>query len=188
LTPVLAWRRHGLVLLAMASAVGCRRQPADDDDDGATGRLEVRWSGADSGHFARRATAEWCPASRVLTLIATDGDTAVGVALHPAKLPAPGRYPVVDPATGSSLVPRSALALRYFATTTVSSWSGRGGMVTIDAIGDGDLSGAITGTLQGGGTGRQITMTGSFRGLRMRPMREGCDTAANGQPPSAGVD
>jgi hypothetical protein len=186
LRPGLAWPRHGLVLLAVAVAMGCDRQPAEAD--GAEGRLEVRWTGSDSGHFVRRATAEWCAGSRVLALFATDGDTAIGVALHPAKLPGPGRYPVADPGTGSSLVPRSALALRYFAKTTVSTWAGRGGMVTIDDTGKDDLSGTITGTLRGGGTGRQITVSGSFRGLRMRPMREGCDTASNGQPPSAGLD
>jgi hypothetical protein len=153
----------GAVLAACA-----REEPAQPE--GAT--LEVRWVGSDTGELVAPAVAEWCDSLRLLELRAMHGDTGIAFALYPADSLTPGDYPVVAPERGDSARPAAAVALRYFAETSIRGFRGDSGSVRLAASGPG--AGTFTAQLRSATEGSRLTATGSFRGLAITAAPPGC--------------
>jgi hypothetical protein len=165
-------------LEALAWAVGvlgvaaCSRGGASEQH---TGSLEVEWTGADTGKLSAPAIAEWCDSLGVLELRAIHGDTGFALALYPADsvgTAGPGRYRVRPPAKGTAR-PWSALALRWFAETSIRGFRSDSGAVTVDSSGAG-IAGRFDAGLSSATDASKLTVKGSFKGLTVTPAGPEC--------------
>ena len=169
-----------VAIVTMVLAAACQR----GDDGGA--RLQVRWTGADTGTFTAPATADWCDSLGLLEIRAVSGDTGVELALYHGGAVAAGSYPVRLPDSARRAPPSAAIGLRWFSRTAVQGYQSTGGQVTLRRAPDGILSGSFTAAVNPFVVGRgKLTVSGSFDDLRERPAARGCYA----QPPdtSAGV-
>ena len=130
-------------------------------------RVEIEWTGADTGAAVLPATATRCGAGPVeLTAIA--GDTGVGIVIHGATPLATGRYPLTGPNEAASSPPAAALAARWPDSTDLHAFRTAEGALELTATDK--LRGTFTGRAErwGGGTG-EITISGSIVGVRVGP-------------------
>ena len=130
------------------------------------GRIELGWTGADTGKLNFPATAQWCPADTALEVSGIEGDSGVAVAIFPADTIAPGVYPVGAPGQGLAR-PRAGVALRRFGENLILGYYSLSGTVTVDT--GSPLHGALQATLKNLNSGEQVNVTGSFRGLAIEP-------------------
>ncbi|MDQ2630356.1 MAG: hypothetical protein M3Y75_05205 [Actinomycetota bacterium] len=138
------------------------------------GTLEVQWVGGDTGKLVAPAVAEWCDSLRLLELRAVHGDTGIALALYAADSAAPGEYPVVTPDSADSTRPSAAIALRWFAETSVRGFRGDSGSVTLGSLGPGTGAGRFDARLRSTTEGSRLTVTGSFRGVSVTPAPPDC--------------
>jgi hypothetical protein len=150
----------GLILMAACS----RAEPATP----AGGSLEVRWVGSDTGKLVAPAVAEWCDSLRMLEVRAVHGDTGIALVLYPTDSVTPGRYPLVPPQRRDSTRPSAALAVRWFAETSIRGFRSDSGAVRVAALGPGAGSGAFGARLRSATEGSLLRLTGSFQGLTVR--------------------
>nr|AHN97948.1 penicillin-binding protein [uncultured bacterium lac160] len=156
----------GLILMAACS----RAEPAVP----AGGSLEVRWVGSDTGKLAAPAVAEWCDSLRMLEVSAVHGDTGIALVLYPADSVTPGRYPLVPPQRRDSTRPSAALAIRWFAETSIRGFRSDSGAVRVAALGPGTGSGTFGARLRSATEGSLLRVTGSFQGLTVRRATAEC--------------
>ena len=154
----------------------CSDSP-DPDPVADAGWLEARWTGADSGKLAARATAEWCGRSGLLEIRAVQGDTGVAMVLYPWDTIEAGTYRVVPPDRADTAVPSAGLALRVFATNAVQGYQGDSGAVVLERSGSGELSGTLDARARSVVNGKQVTLTGKMRGLTVVSQTRGCAPA-----------
>lgn len=152
-------RRLGLMVLLVLIA-------ACSKEKGARGRLEVGWTGPDTGALNVPATAQWCPADSALEISGIEGDSGVAVAIFPADTMKPGVYPAGPPGEGMAR-PRAGIALRRFGENLILGYYSMSGTVTVDS--GSPLNGSLQATLKSVNTGDQVNVTGSFRGLVIEP-------------------
>ena len=138
------------------------------------GTLEVQWVGGDTGKLVAPAVAEWCDSLRLLELRAVRGDTGIALALYPAESVTAGRYPMGRPERGDSTRPSSALALRWFTETSIRGFQSDSGSVSIAGGGPGAVGGSFAARLRSTTEGSRLSVTGSFRGLTVRPAPAEC--------------
>ena len=156
----------GLAVVAACSPGGSAGRPA--------GSIEAQWVGADTGKLAAPALAEWCDSLRVLELRALRGDTGIALALYPADSLVPADYRVVSPERGDSVRPAAAVALRWFAETTIQGFRSDSGSVVLTAAGPGAGAGRFTARLRSSTEGRRLRVSGSFSGLTITPAPPDC--------------
>ena len=156
----------GVMLLAACS----RAEPSAP----AGGSLEVQWVGSDTGKLVAPAVAEWCDSLRMLEVRAVHGDTGIALVLYPADSMKPGRYPLVTPQRRDSTRPAAALALRWFAETSIRGFRSDSGAVRVVALGPGTGSGTFGARLRSATEGSLLRLTGSFQGLTIRPASTEC--------------
>jgi hypothetical protein len=176
----------GLVfVLALMAACGWEAQPSP------AGRLEARWTGADSGKIFAPAAAEWCAERLLLEIRAVQGDTALALALYPVDTIAPDSYPVVEPARADSVPPSASVALRLFGQTAVKGYQGDSGTVILERSGSGQVSGSLAARARSVQGGEQVRLSGKFdrvavmsqeRGCAPRPRDTSADTTEDGEP------
>ena len=173
-----------LIVAGFVGALACStREPADSR----TGSLEADWTGADTGKLSAPAVAEWCDSLKLLELRAIQGDTGIALVVYPSDsalvpsdsatpaVPVPlGSYPVVPPDRADSSRPSVALALRWFAETSIRGFRGDSGTVVLEAAGPGTSAGRFTARLRSTTEGSRLTVTGSFKGLRVTPAPKDC--------------
>jgi hypothetical protein len=167
--PLAALGRLAVVVLVLGTACS-RDQPAGSP--GST--LEVKWVGSDTGKLVAPVVAEWCDSLRVLELRAVRGDTGIALALYPAESVTAGHYPLVPPERGDSTRPSSAVALRWFAETSIRGFQGDSGSVSLAAGGPGAGGGSFAARLRSTTEGSRLHVTGSFQGLTVRPAPPEC--------------
>jgi hypothetical protein len=160
-----------LALIGLVAATSCSRERSADSPEGT---LEVQWIGSDTGKLVAPAVAEWCDSLRVLELRAVHGDTGIALALYPADSLAAGDYPTVRPERGDSTRPSAAVAMRWFAETSIRGFRGDSGSVTLATIGPGASAGSFAARLRSTTEGSRLNLTGSFRGLTVRPAPPEC--------------
>ena len=160
-----------LASLGLAVVTACSRGEPEEHRGGS---LEVQWVGADTGKLAAPAVAEWCDSLRMLELRAMRGDTGIALVLYPADTLTPGEYPVVSPDRGDSTRPSAAVALRWFAETTIRGFRGDSGSVTVAAAGPGVGSGRFTARLRSATEGSRLSVAGSFQRLTVTPAPADC--------------
>ena len=174
-------RRAALAIVLAACAA-----PEPKTADGP--RLELQWSGADTGRMAVPATAEWCGALKVLEIDAVAGDTGLALALYPRDSIRPDSYPVLRPEQVDSVTPAAAVALRYFAETAVKGYQGDSGRVLVTVTPAGRLSGRFEAALKSASDGTRLHAAGAFRNLRVTPATRGCVARPIPRPaPDSGV-
>lgn len=184
-----------LVSAALAGALGCSSgEPADSRP----GSLEVEWVGSDTGKLSAPAVAEWCEGLKLLELRAIHGDTGIALVFYPSgsgpradsvsrtgsvakpdsvapgDSVTPGDYPVIAPERADSSRPSAAVALRWFAETSIRGFRGESGTVVLEATGPGTSAGRFSAYLRSATEGSRLTVTGSFKGLSITPAPEGC--------------
>jgi hypothetical protein len=140
----------------------------------AGGSLEVRWFGSDTGKLVAPAVAEWCDSLRLLEVRAVHGDTGIALVLYPADSMKPGRYPLVPPQRRDSTRPAAALALRWFAETSIRGFRSDSGSVALAALGPGTGRGSFGGRLRSATEGSQLTVRGTFQGITVTPAPADC--------------
>jgi hypothetical protein len=184
------WIVPGLVGTLACSSAESARPPA--------GTLEVEWIGSDTGKLSAPAVAEWCDSLKLLELRAIHGDTGIALVFYPscsgtradsaprtgsAAKPdsvapgdsvTPGSYPVIAPERADSSRPAAAVALRWFAETSIRGFRGDSGTVVLEAIGPGASAGRFSAHLPSATEGSRLTVTGSFKGLSITPAPQGC--------------
>jgi hypothetical protein len=160
-----------LALIGVVLAAACSRERSADT---AGGTLEAQWVGSDTGKLVAPAVAEWCDSLRVLELRAVRGDTGIALALYPADSLAAGDYPAVPPERGDSTRPSAAVAMRWFAETSIRGFRGDSGSVSLAATGPGVGAGSFAARLRSATEGSRLNVTGSFRGVTVRPAPPEC--------------
>jgi hypothetical protein len=95
----------------------------------------------------------------------------------------PGDYPVVPPARGDSSRPSAAIALRWFAETSIRGFRGDSGSVVLEAIAPGSGAGRFSAYLGSATEGSKLTVTGSFEGLNVGPASAACAGRHPQRPP-----
>jgi hypothetical protein len=175
------------IVLALIGALGCA---ADEGAAPTKGSLQVEWTGADTGKLAAPAVAEWCDSLRLLQVRAIRGDTGIALVLYPMASGAtggkvlPGPYPVVPPQRADSSRPSAAVALRWFAETSIRGFRGDSGLVTLDTAAPGAGAGRFSAALRSATEGSRVTVTGSFKGLTVTSAPPACA----GRPPEPEYD
>jgi hypothetical protein len=183
----------GLAFLLLLTAA-CDQQESLPSQ---AGRLEVQWTGADTGRISANASAEWCADRRWLEIRAVQGDTGVAMALYPVDSVVPDSYPVVEPTRADSARPTASLGLRLFSQTAVKGYRGDSGAVLLERSGSRHLSGRLTARARGVPNGEQIRLSGKFERVALLPQERGCtpelpdtvtDTTEAAGPASEQVD
>ena len=163
------------VLPLLVMALGC-----GGEGRGGPGRLEVEWTGADTGNVEMPARALWCGPDSVLQITGALGDTGVAVVFLPEDTMRPGVYSVHLPLRARTR-PGARLALRWPGRSAIEGFYGISGSVTVDS-GE-TIGGTLEGTLRSADDGREITVIGVFRELTVQPgSAESC-----GSPPDSSV-
>lgn len=167
--PLAALGRLAAIALVLATACS-REKPAGAP----ASTLEVAWVGSDTGKLVAPVVAEWCDSLRMLELRAVRGDTGIALALYPAESVTAGRYPMVPPERGDSTRPSAAVALRWFAETSIRGFQGDSGSVSLAAGGPGAGGGSFAARLRSTTEGSRLNVTGSFRGLTVQAAPPEC--------------
>jgi hypothetical protein len=132
------------------------------------------WTGTDSGRLDSPASAEWCDTLRLLEIRALKGDTGIGVAIYPTSLLQPGRYRVVRPEAADTSRPAAAVALRWFAETSIRGFKAESGAVVLEQAAPGTYSGRIEAFAKSVTNDAHVTIRGTLQELTVRPARSGC--------------
>jgi hypothetical protein len=170
--------RASVLAAALATAIsaiaGACGKSNDAPTDGPT--VDVRWAGTtvDSAHVRAPATAEWCDSLKLLQIQALRGDTGIAILLHPVKEFGAGRFRVVPPARIDSAPRAAAVALRWFAETSVRGFQGDSGAVIVEQNGSGGYGGTFELAAHSVTDPAHLTIRGSFRGLTLRPGGGAC--------------
>jgi hypothetical protein len=160
--------------LAIAGVVAMPACAPREPADSGAGSLEVEWTGSDTGKLSAPAVAEWCDSLEVMEVRSIQGDTGIALLLYPADSVTPGKYPVIAPERADSSRPAAALALRWFAETSIRGFRGDSGTVVVEATGPGTSAGRFSAYLRSATEGSRLRVTGSFKGLSVTPALQGC--------------
>lgn len=145
------------LLLAIAALSGCETGP----------RVEVSWTGADTGHAVLPATARRCGAGPV-ELLATSGDTGIGITLYGEVPLATGTYAIADPNQAASAPPAAALAARWIDSIEVMGFRSLDGSLELGAVDPLEASFTVRASRWSGGSG-EVTLTGSIHDVGVGP-------------------
>jgi hypothetical protein len=157
------------VALGLMALVSCGRRPVEEGP-----RIAVRWTGSDSGKIDARASAEWCDTLGLLEIRGLRGDSGVGIAVYPQGALRPGRYRVLRPEVADTSRPAAAVALRWFAATSIRGFKGESGAVVLERSAAGTYSGHLEAYTRSVTDNARLTVRGTLLGLTARPARSGC--------------
>ncbi len=166
--------------VALAGLIALLACSSEESADPRAGSLAVEWTGADTGKLSGLAVAEWCDSLDLLELRAIHGDTGIALVLYPSDSRsrsgsvAAVDYPVVPPERADSSRPAAAVALRWFAETSIRGFRGDSGSVVLAAPGPDGYAGRFTAHLRAAVEGSRLTATGSFKGLAITQALPGC--------------
>jgi hypothetical protein len=164
--------------LGVTALLFCGRQPGEGGP-----RVVVQWTGTDSGRLDSPASAEWCDTLGLLEIRALKGDTGLGVAVYPKGVLQPGRYRVVRPELADTSRPAAAVALRWFAETSIRGFRAESGAVVLEQSAPGKYSGRIEAFTKSVTDSAHVTVRGTLLGLTVRPSRSGCVPRPPRPPP-----
>lgn len=165
-------KRSGLGLVFALSLIAACGNPESRDSQ--AGRLEARWTGADTGKISGPAAAEWCANRPSLEIRAIQGDTGLALELYPRDTVASDSYRVVEPGRPDSTPPVARVALRVFSPTVIKGFQGDSGTVILERSGSGQLSGRLAARARSVLNGAQVRLTGRFEHVAVTPQQRGC--------------
>ncbi len=173
-----------LLLLATLLAAACRT-PASAAGEKAL--LDAEWTGAATAKMSGPATAEWCDSLRLLQIQALRGDTGVAIAIFPVGRFEAGRFTVVPAARADSIPPAAAVAIRWFAETSIKGFQGDSGNVVVQESRPGVYAGTFEARAHSVTDTGHLSVRGSFRGLTVRAAVRGCTARRHPADSSARV-
>jgi hypothetical protein len=152
-------------------------------ENGATGpgTIDVAWTGADTGRLRLAASARWCAEDSLVEITGSSGDSGVALALMPVDTAiTPGVFPVGLPLRVRGR-PGARVAIRWRGEPLTQGYYGMSGTVTIDSAAG--LRGRLEATLRSVHDERQISLSGTFRGLAiLSRSAEPCGSPSHGLP------
>ena len=169
-----------ITAIAAAGLAACHRPSGSGEG---AGGIVVEWTGSDTGRIAAPARAEWCDSLRLLEIRAVRGDSGVALAIYPVSTARPDSYPVRPPQDADSLPPASAVALRWFAETSIKGFQSDSGLLVLEGDG-GRVSGQVTAAMRSINDEMRLDLRAAFNDLRVVPAARGCVA----RPPDTGVD
>lgn len=150
-----------LVLAAVGAALACR-----EAETTGPGRIEVEWTGADTGQLRIAGSARWCPNDSLVEITGAAGDSGVALAvLSSDTTVTPGVFQVGLPLPAVRR-PTARIAMRWPSETLTEGYYGLSGTVTVDS--GSDLSGSLQATLRSVNDAGEISMSGTFRQLTIQ--------------------
>jgi hypothetical protein len=163
---------RSLALIGLLAPFTCNlpRSPTGTEP----GTLSVTWKGSHTGRFAAAASATWCPADTSLEVLATRGDTGVGIALVPADSLRAAQHPTASPATNATWRPLSLAAVRWYTEAQILAFESTSGVVQVTTVGAGTLSGTIDVRLRIPAGRDTLHLVGSFDRLPIHPAKGAC--------------
>lgn len=151
-----------LPLAALVFALACR-----GGETTGPGRIEVTWTGADTGQLSVPGTARWCGNDSLVEITGFSGDSGVALAVFPSDTAVrPGVFPITLPLASRSR-PTARVAIRWPGETLTEGYYGLSGTVTVDS--GTSLTGSLEATLKSVNDGNSISMSGSFREIPIQP-------------------
>ncbi|MDP9144913.1 MAG: hypothetical protein M3N43_09520 [Actinomycetota bacterium] len=163
-----------LALLFLAFSVGCRSSAGEPD----VGQLTAEWAGAATGSVRLTATATWCAGDAILEILAREGDTGVGMAVHyGGSGPITGSFGLIHPAQGVAQRPAATGALRFTTTDALHAYLTRSGEVEITAVDQARVTGRMTFRLASRVGSDTLFLVGSFRDVPVDSARTPCGLA-----------
>ena len=169
---------------AAAGLIACDRPSGSGEG---AGGVVLEWTGSDTGRLVAPARAEWCDSLRLLEIRAVHGDSGVAVAVYPVTTARPDSYPVRPPDEADSAPPASAVALRWFAETSIKGFQSDSGLLVLERT-DGRVSGHLTAAMRSINDEMRLDLRGSFRDVRIARASRGCVSRPAAQPPDTGID
>ncbi|HEX6645062.1 MAG TPA: hypothetical protein VF037_10300 [Gemmatimonadales bacterium] len=145
----------------VAGAVACSTGP----------RVDLAWTGADTGSAVLPALARRCGAGPV-ELTAMSGDTGIGFVIYGPEPLVSGAFPLTGPNEAASSPPAAALAARWLDSTEIFAYRAAEGRLEL-TVGR-RLDGTFTakGARWGAGSG-EVTFEGAIHGVPVGPCEEG---------------
>lgn len=160
---------HGsmtLLLLPVLAVAACTGTPPDREGGSeGSGRFEVTWDGWVKGRIRVDLTGSVCTDDRLVEMLAYKGDVGAGVSLYSLDAVIPARYPIFDPLLLDPPRPGSAMALRWFAETTLIGMEGYGGWVEVESVAGDTISGRFEVQLRNLEHSDTVIATGTFRNV-----------------------
>jgi hypothetical protein len=155
----------------VAGLFGCGATARDREE----GRLEASWTGAEKGGMSGKATAIWCRRAGIAQLTAVQGDTGIGLLIHPTDSLVAGQYPIVEAASARAKAPAATLGLRLMTQIAVVGYQARGGRLTLERVRGARISGRFDAkanvvTAEAGA----ITVNGRFLDVPLAPGGRAC--------------
>lgn len=134
-------------------------------------RIEIAWTGADTGQAVLPASARRCGVGPV-ELTAMSGDTGIAFVIHGADPLAAGRYPLTGPNEAATSPPAAAFAARWVDSLDIFAWRTVDGALELSS--PVKLRGTFSGRAErwGGGTG-EISISGEIVGVPVGPCPAG---------------
>jgi hypothetical protein len=146
-----------------------------DSDAGSGGKVELTWKGAVAGHMSVPGSAIACASPGIIELTAAQGDTGLGLLIHPKDLGAPaGRYPITDPAAAKATTPGAALAMRFLGQTATTGAQSDSGTLTVMPPKSGRVSGQFRAKARLFGGSAPLSIEGRFDDVPLHPGGRAC--------------
>ena len=163
-----------LGVLCLAFSVGCRSLSGGPD----AGQLTAEWAGAATGAARLTASATWCARDSILEILAREGDTGVGIAVHYGGTgPVTGSFGLSHPAQDMARRPAATGALRFTTPEALHAYLTRSGEVEITAVDEARVTGRMTFRLSSRIGADTLVLVGSFRDVPVDSARTPCGLA-----------
>lgn len=156
--------------------VGCRSRGSGAGAPGA-GDLSVEWTGGTHASFRAPATARWCESDRLLEIIATRNDTAVGLAIETPDSLRPQSYPVRPSRPAPPSRPNGGVALRWLAEFDLRAYDGQSGEITLTQGNARSATGRFTAVVKAQAGNDTVKVSGSFSQLGIATAKPPCGRA-----------
>jgi hypothetical protein len=117
------------------------------------------------GSMQGRGTVVWCPSSKLAIITGVQGDTGVGLVVHPRDSLVPGTYPIRDADSARTTAPAAAVALRLMSRNAIEGYQGLDGALTITDVRDRRFSGKLRADVDVVGGVRRLDLQGELRDL-----------------------
>jgi hypothetical protein len=95
------------------------------------------------GSMRGRGVVVWCPGPKLAIITGVQGDTGVGLVVHPRDSLVPGAYRVLAPDSARAAAPAAAVVLRLMTRNAIEGYQGRSGALTIAEARDRHVSGQL---------------------------------------------
>ena len=138
------------------------------------GRLDATWTGTTKGRMSGTATAIWCNAARIAQVTAIQGDTGLGLLIHPTDSLVAGAYPIGEPASARAKAPSAALGLRLVTQVAVVGYQAGAGTLTVEQVGGARISGRFDAKASAPAAPGTLAVNGRFLDVPVAPGGASC--------------